>query len=188
MVLSVDEKSQIQALGRTQAPLPMKEGKPQTRTHDYTRNGTTTLFAALNILDGTVIGQTMGRHRQEEFLTFLDTIDGQLPSGREVHVILDNYGTHKTERVRQWLSGHTNWTFHFTPTSSLNAVEGFFAKLTRRRLKGAIFNSVAACEAAIERFIAEHNSREAKPFKWTADPAWIIAARKRGFQMINSYH
>ena len=167
----------------------MKQGKPQTRTPDYTRNGTTTLFAALNTLDGTVIGQTMERHRQQEFLSFLDTVDGQLPSGRQVHVILDNYGTHKTERVRQWLSAHTNWTFHFTPTSSwLNAVEGFFAKLTRRRLKGAIFGSVAACESAIERFIAEHNSREAKPFKWTADPSRIIAARKRGFQVINSYH
>ena len=190
VVLSVDEKSQIQALGRTQAPLPMKEGKPQTRTHDYQRNGTTTLFAALNILDGTVIGQTMGRHRQQEFITFLDTLDGQLPSGRQVHVIVDNYGTHKTEAVRSWLASHANWTFHFTPTSPswLNAVEGFFAKLTTRRLRRAIFNSVAECEAAIGRFIAAHNSRETKPFKWTADPDKIIAARKRGFQVINSCH
>ena len=190
VVLSVDEKSQIQALGRTQTPLPMKQGRPETRTHDYERNGTTTLFAALNVLDGTVVGQTMGRHRQQEFITFLDTIEQQLPAGREVHVILDNYGTHKTQSVRDWLSARANWTFHFTPTSSswLNAVEGFFAKLTKRRLRGAIFNSVAACETAIGRFIAEHNSREAKPFKWTADPDRILAARKRGFQMINSIH
>ena len=120
----------------------------------------------------------------------LDTIERQLPAAREVHVILDNYGTHKTPSVRDWLSAHANWTFHFTPTSSswLNAVEGFFAKLTKRRLRGALFNSVAACEAAIERFIAEHNSREAKPFKWTADPDRVIAARKRGFQVINSNH
>ena len=126
----MDEKSQSQALGRTQAPLPMTQGRPQTRTHDYQRNGTTTLFAALNILDGTVVGQTMGRHRQTECMTFLDTIDGQLPAGRQVHVILDNYGTHKTEAVRSWLWAHTNWTFHFTPTSSswLNAVAGFFAR------------------------------------------------------------
>ena len=132
----------------------------------------------------------MGRHRQQEFITFLDNIDGQLPAGRQVHVILDNYGTHKTEAVRSWLSAHTNWTFHFTPTSSswLNAVEGFFAKLTTRRLRRAIFNSVAECEAAIGRFIAAQNSREAKPFKWTADPDKIIAARKRGVQMINSCH
>ena len=190
VVLSVDEKSQIQALGRTQAPLAMKEGRPQTRTHDYQRHGTTPLFAALNILDGTMIGQSMGRHRQQEFITFLDTIEQQLPLGRQVHVILDNYGTHKTEGVRAWLAAHANWTFHFTPTSSswLNAVEGFFAKLTKRRLKRAIFNSVAECEAAIGRFIAEHNRHEAKPFKWTADPNKIIAARKRGFQMINSNH
>ena len=168
----------------------MKAGKPPTRTPDYQRGGTTTLFAALNVLDGTVIGQSMGRHRQQEFLSFLDTVERQLPLGREVHVILDNYGTHKTQSVRAWLMAHHNWTFHFTPTSSswLNAVEGFFAKLTKRRLKRAIFNSVAECEAAIERFIAEHNSREAKPFKWTADPTKIIAARKRGFQMINSNH
>lgn len=139
VVLSVDEKSQIQALGRTQAPLPMKTGKPQTRTPDYQQGGTTTLFAALNILDGTVIGQSMGRHRQQAFITFLDAVDRQLPVGREVHVILDNYGTHKTESVRAWLMAHANWTFHFIPTSSswLNAVEGFFAKLTKRRLRGA---------------------------------------------------
>ena len=167
----------------------MKQGRPQTRTPDYTRNGTTALFAALNTLDGTVIGLTMAGHRQQEFLGFPDIVDGQLASGRQVHVILDNDGMHKTERVRQWLSAHTNWTFPFTPTSSwLNAVEGFYAKLTRRRLKGASFSSVGACEAAIERFIAEHNDREAKPFKWTADPSRIIAARKRGFQVINSYH
>ena len=179
IVLSVDEKSQIQDLGRTQGPLPMKKGRPQTRTHDYKRNGTTTHFAALNVLEGTVIGQNMEHHRHQEFITSLDTVERQLPEGRDVHVILDNYSTHKTDTVHAWLNRHPNWTFHFTPTSSswLNAIEGFFAKLTRRRLKNAIFNSVTECEAAIHRFIEEHNRNEAKPFRWTADPAKIIATR-----------
>jgi transposase len=188
-VLSIDEKSQIQALGRTQNPLPMKAGQPETRTHDYKRNGTTTLFAALNILDGTVIGQHYQKHRQDEFISFLDHTAAQFPD-REVHAILDNYSTHKTANVHQWLADHPNWTFHFIPTSSswLNAVEGFFAKLTRRRLKHAIFQSVQECELAILRFIAEHNARGAKPFRWTADPDKIIAARKRGFALIDSHH
>ena len=137
IVLLVDEKSQIQALGRTQAPLPMKKGHPETRTHDCKRTTTTTLFAALNVLEGTVIGQNMERHRHQEFIAFLDTVERQLPGDRDVHVILDNYATHKTDAVRAWLDRHPNWTFHFTPTLSswLNAVEGLFAKLTRRRLK-----------------------------------------------------
>ena len=132
IVLSVDEKSQIQALGRTQAPLPMKKGHPETRTHDDKRNGTTTLFATLNVREGTVIGQNMERHRHQGFIAFLDTVERQLPRDRDVRVILDNYATHKTDAVRAWLDRHPNWTFHFAPTSSfwLNAVEGFFAKLT----------------------------------------------------------
>ena len=181
VVLSIDEKPQIQALDRTQVPLPMKTGRPEARTHDYIRHGTTTLFAALNILDGTVIGQHYQRHRQEDFISFLDHTAAFFED-QEVHVILDNYSTHKTAKVHQWLAEHPNWTFHFTPTSAswLNAVEGFFAKLSRRPLKHAIFKSLQECEAAILRFIEEHSGREAKPFRWTADPESIIAARKRG--------
>ena len=118
VVLSVDERSQIQALGRTQSPLQMKKGHPETRTHDYKRNGTTALFAYLNILDGTVIGQSMDRHRTQEFIDFLDTIAGQLPEGRDVHVILDNSSTHRTAEVHAWLNWLPRWTFQFTPTSS----------------------------------------------------------------------
>ena len=180
IVLSVDEKLQIQG------PLPMKKGQPQTRIHDYRRNDTATLFAALKVLEGTVIGQNM----DQEFIAFLDTVERQLPEGRDVHVIPDNHSTHKTDTVRAWLDRHPNRTFHFTPTSSswLNAVEGFVAKLTRRRLKHAIFNSVTECEAAIRRFIEEHDRDEAKPFRWIADPEKIIGARKRGFQVVDSYH
>ena len=190
IVLSVDEKSRIQALGRTQAPLPMKKGHPEARTHDCKGYGTTTLFAALNVLEGTVIGKNMERHRHLEFIAFLDTVERQLPRTRGVHVILGNHATHKTDAVRAWLDRHPNRTFHFTATSSswLNAVEGFFAKLTRRRLKHTICNSVTECETAIRRFIEEHNRNEAQRFRWTANPEKIIAARKRGFQVLDSYH
>ena len=131
VVLSVDEKSQIQALDRTQPGLPMKPGRAGTMTHDYKRHGTTTLFAALNILDGTVIGRNMQRHRHQEFVRFLNTIEAQVPVGKVIHAVVDNYATHKHPRVRRWLARHPRWTFHFTPTSAswLNAVEGFFAKL-----------------------------------------------------------
>ena len=137
VVLSVDEKSQIQALDRTQPGLPMKPGRAGTMTHDYKRHGTTTLFAALNILDGTVIGRNMQRHRHQEFIRFLNTIEAQVPVGKVIHAVVDNYATHKHPKVRQWLARHPRWTFHFTPTSAswLNAVEGFFAKLTRQRLR-----------------------------------------------------
>lgn len=137
VVLSVDEKSQIQALDRTQPGLPMKKGRAGTMTHDYKRHGTTTLFAALNVLEGTVLGRCMQRHRHQEFLRFLNTIEANVPAGKLIHVILDNYGTHKHPKVRAWLTRHPRFTFHFTPTSAswLNAIEGFFAKLTRRRLK-----------------------------------------------------
>ena len=137
VVLSVDEKSQIQALDRTQPGLPMKPGRAGTMTHYYKRHGTTTLFAALNILDGTVIGRNMQRHRHQEFVRFLNTIEAQVPVGKVIHAVVDNYATHKHPRVRRWLARHPRWTFHFTPTSAswLNAVEGFFAKLTRQRLE-----------------------------------------------------
>ena len=159
VVLSIDEKSQIQALDRTQPGLPMKKGRAGTMTHDYKRNGTTTLFAALNVLDGTVTGRNMQRHRHQEFIRFLNALERDIPAGKLVHAILDNYAAHKTPKVRRWLARHPRWTFHFTPTSCswLNAVEGFFAKLTRRRLKHGVFHSVVDLQAAINRFVAEHN-------------------------------
>jgi len=190
VVLSIDEKSQIQALDRTQPGLPMKKGRLGTLTHDYKRNGTTTLFAALNVLEGTVIGRNMQRHRHQEFIRFLNVLEREIAPGKQVHVVLDNYATHKKDKVRQWLQRHPRWTFHFTPTSCswLNAVEGFFAKLTRRRLKHGVFCSIVDLQATINRFIKEHNNNEAKPFKWTADPDEIVAAVKRGHQVLESYH
>ncbi len=189
IVLSVDEKSQIQALDRSQPGLPMKPGRAGTMTHDYKRHGTTTLFAALNVLDGTVIGQNMQRHRHQEFIRFLNAIERQTPSGKMIHLILDNYATHKHSKVRAWLQRHPRFVFHFTPTSCswLNAVEGFFAKLARRRLKRGVFHSVADLQAAINRFIDERNQKP-KPFVWTADPDKIIAAVKRGYQALDSIH
>ena len=159
-------------------------------THDYKRNGTTTLFAALNVLDGTVIGRNMARHRHQDFLRFLNEIERAVPAGKAIHAILDNYAAHKHEKVRAWLARHPRWTFHFTPTSCswLNAVEGFFAKLTKRRLKRGVFHSLVDLQAAINRFITEHNEIGAKPFTWRADPNAIIAARNRGFQTLESIH
>jgi len=189
IVLSVDEKSQIQALDRTQPGLPMKPGRAGTMTHDYKRHGTTTLFAALNILDGTVIGRNMQRHRHQEFVRFLNTIEAQVPVGKVIHAVVDNYATHKHPRVRRWLARHPRWTFHFTPTSAswLNAVEGFFAKLTRQRLKRGVFQSVVDLQLAINRFVAETNA-DPKPFVWTADPKRVLAAVKRGKQVLESIH
>lgn len=190
VVLSVDEKSQIQALDRTQPGLPLKKGRGPTMTHDYKRNGTTTLFAALNVLTGEVIGETAQRHRHQEFIRFLNRIEKSVPKGQDIHVVLENVSSHKTPEVTAWLARHKRWSFHFTPTSAswLNAVEGFFGKLTRRRLKYGTFRSVEDLEAAITRFIDEHNKNEAKPFTWSASPDKIIAARNRGFQMLESNH
>ena len=189
VVLSVDEKSQIQALDRTQPGLPLKKGRAGTMTHDYKRNGTTTLFAAMNVLDGTVIGQNMQRHRHQEFIRFLNAIEREVPAGKTVHAILDNYAAHKHPAVQRWLARHPRWTFHFTPTSAswLNAVEGFFATLTKRRLKRGAFRSVADLQAAINRFLDDHNA-QSKPFQWVADPDQIIAAVRRGHQALNSIH
>jgi transposase len=189
IVLSIDEKSQIQALDRTQPGLPLKKGRAGTMTHDYKRHGTTTLFAAFNVLDGTVIGRNMQQHRHQEFIRFLNTVNAEVPADKAVHVILDNYATHKHPKVRQWLDRHTRFTFHFTPTSCswLNAVEGFFAKLSKRRLKRGVFRSINDLQAAINRFLAEHNA-EPKPFTWTANPNKIIAAVKRGHQVLDSIH
>jgi transposase len=187
VVLAVDEKPQIQALDRTQPGLPIKPGRCGTMTHDYERNGTTTLFAALNVLDGTVLGRCMQRHRHQEFLRFLNTIEATLPAGKLVHAILDNYATHKHPKVLAWLGRHPRWTFHFTPTSAswLNAVETFFAKLTKRRLRRGSFPSLVALQEAINRFVAEHN-RSPRPFVWTADPDGIVEKVRRGRQALRS--
>jgi hypothetical protein len=176
VVLSIDEKSQIQALDRTQPGLPPKPGKAGTWTHDYKRHGTTTLFAALNVLDGAVLGRCMQKHTHQEFIRFLNAVERQLPTGRLVHVILDNYGTHKHPKVRAWLARHPLWNFHFTPTSGswLNAVENFFSVLTRRRLSRGVFKSVVDLQAAINRYLDEHNS-DPKPFVWTKPAKDILA-------------
>jgi transposase len=167
----------------------MKKGRAGTMTHDYKRNGTTTLFAALNVLDGTVIGRNMQRHRHQEFIRFLDTVEAQVTLRKAIHAIVDNYATHKHPKVQKWLARHPRWTFHFTPTSAswLNAVEGFFAKLTRRRLKRGVFRSVDELKAAIERFVAETN-HDPKPFVWTAKPNRALAAVKQGKQALESIH
>src|SRR5438128_12006361 len=169
LVLSVDEKSQIQALDRTQPGLPMKKGRCATLTHDYKRHGTTTLFAALNVLEGKIIGRCMQRHRHQEFIRFLNTIEADIPAGKIVHVVLDNYATHKHAKVRAWLDRHPRFVFHYTPTSAswLTAVEGFFAKLTKRRLKRGVFRSIVDLQAAITRFLNENNN-DPKPFVRTA--------------------
>jgi len=145
-------------------------------THDYVRHGTTTLFAALNVLDGTVIGRCMRRHRHAEFIRFLNAVEREIPSGQLIHAVVDNYATHKHPKVKAWLERHPRWTFHFTPTSGswLNAVETFFSALTRRRIRRGSFHSLVHLQAAIKRYLAEHNA-DPKPFVWTATPAAIIA-------------
>jgi transposase len=189
VVLSIDEKSQIQALDRTQPGLPMKKGRCGTMTHDYKRHGTTTLFAALSVLDGKVIGRCMQQHRHQEFIRFLNAVEANVPKRLAIHAIVDNYATHKHPKVKEWLARHPRWTFHFTPTSAswLNAVEGFFAKLTKRRLKRGVFRSVIELQAAIKRFLTEANESP-RPFVWTKDADKIIAAVKRGHQVLDSIH
>jgi transposase len=161
-----DEKSQIQALDRTQPGLPMKKGRAGTMTHDDKRHGTTTLFAALNVLDGSLIGRCMQRHRHQEFIRFLNAVERAVPAGRVIHVVLDNYAAHKHAKVRHWLTRHPRWIFHFTPTSCswLNAVETVFAKLVKRRLKRGVFPSLVALQAAINQFIEAHN-RDPRPVR-----------------------
>ena len=180
IVLSIDEKSQIQALDRTQPGLPLRPGKCGTMTHDYKRHGTTTLFAALNVLDGTVFGRCMQRHRHQEFLRFLGAIERQVPAGKIIHVVLDNVATHKTPEVLRWLARHPRWVFHFTPTSGswLNAVETFFSALTRRRLRRGVFRSIVDLQAAINRYLEDHND-DPKPFVWTKSADTILAKTQR---------
>jgi transposase len=180
LVLCVDEKSQIQALDRTAPLLPMRPGQPERRTHDYKRHGTTSLFAALDTKTGKIIGQTHRRHRSEEFRKFLDTIERDVPKDMDVHLILDNYGTHKTQLIRRWLAKRPRFHLHFTPTSAswLNLVERWFALLTQRQLRRGVHRSTKELETAIKNFIQHHN-RDPKPFVWhkTADQILDSVAR-----------
>jgi transposase len=187
MVFCVDEKSQIQALERTQPGLPMKKGRAGTMTHDYKRHGTTTLFAALNVLTGEVIGQCLPRHRHDEFLVFLKKLDKETPSDLDLHLIVDNYGTHKHPEVEQWLAAHPRVHMHFTPTSSswLNLVERFFAEITLRRLRRGVFTSVKELVAAITLYL-EH--RPPKPFIWTASVQSIVEKVNRANEVLEAQH
>jgi transposase len=175
LVLCVDEKSQIQALDRTQPGLPLKKGRCGTMTHDYKRHGTTSLFAALDVLAGTVIGSCYPQHRNEEFLKFLRQIDRETPAALDLHLVLDNYGTHKHENVRQWLEKHPRFHLHFTPTSSswLNLVERWFGEITRKRIRRGVFKSVPELINAIDDFI-RINNQNPKPFVWTKTPESIL--------------
>ena len=185
----------------------MKRHRPATMTHDYIRHGTTTLFAALNVLDGTVLGRCMQRHRHQEFIRFLNAVEAAVPAGKLIHAILDNYAVHKHPKVMAWLARHPRWTFHFTPTSCsppvssdtgrcadgsiascdrwLNAVEGFFATLTKPRLRRGTFASLVELQAAIKRYVAEANENP-RPFVWTAQPDGIIEKVRRGYQVSRS--
>ncbi len=176
LVLSVDEKTQIQALDRTQPSLPMRPGKCGTMTHDYKRNGTTTLFCALDVLQGTVIGSCMPKHRTEEFLKFLRLVDRKTDKDLDVHLILDNYTTHKTKRVEDWLAKHPRFHLHFTPTSAswLNMVEGFFSQITNKRIRRGAFKSVPELIDAIMEFI-EHHNENPTVFVWTKSADTILA-------------
>jgi transposase len=187
IVLCMDEKSQIQALDRTQASLPIKPGRAGTMTHDYKRNGTTTLFAALDVLTGSVIGECLPRHRHVEFLKFLRTIDREIPKRLQVHLILDNYATHNHPNVRAWLAKHPRFELHFTPTSSswLNMVEIFFAKLTDKAIRRGIFHSVPDLIDAIQTYLAAHNENP-KPFQWTATTDQILDKVRRGRATLNA--
>jgi transposase len=189
VVFSVDEKSQIQALDRTQPGLPMKKGRAGTMTHDYKRNGTTTLFAALNVLTGEVIGECHKRHRHDEFLAFLKTLDRQTPAELALHVIVDNYATHKHATVRAWLERHPRVTLHFTPTSAswLNLVERLFAELTQRRLRRGVFRAVKELEDAIYAYLAYRN-QDPRPFTWTASVQDILDKVKRAKETLGTLH
>lgn len=180
VVLCVDEKSQIQALDRSQPMLPMRPGQPARRSHDYTRHGTTALFAALDIATGRVIGKCYGRHRAAEFRKFLDEIEAAVPTDLDVHLVMDNYATHKAPLIRKWLAKRPRWHVHLTPTSSswLNQVERFFAMLTDKKIRRGIYRSVAALRADIASFINQHNTSP-KPFRWTKSADDILASIER---------
>jgi transposase len=180
LVLCVDEKSQIQALDRTQPLLPMRTGQPERRSHDYTRHGTLSLFAALDVATGKVIGRCYQRHRSREFLKFLRTVDAEVPSDLNVHLVMDNYATHKTQAIRTWLARRPHWHVHLTPTSAswINQVERFFAELTNKQIRRGVHRSTAELEAAIHRYIETENS-DPKPFRWTRAADDILASIQR---------
>jgi transposase len=186
VVLSCDEKSQIQALDRTQPSLPLKRGRGGTMTHDYKRNGTTSLFAAMNVLDGTIISECHARHRHQEWLKFLKLIKSQVPDDKEVHLICDNYATHKHAKVRAWAERNPRFHFHFTPTSAswLNMIERFFRDLSEKALKRGSFYNVNDLIGAIGEYINAHNANP-KPFIWTASSTDILAKVKRARAVLN---
>ncbi|MGO4332589.1 IS630 family transposase [Cupriavidus sp. 2TAF22] len=187
LVLCCDEKSQVQALDRTQPGLPLKKGRAATMTHDYKRNGTTTLFAALNVLDGQVIAQCQQRHRHSEWLKFLRKIDRETPKDKTLHLIADNYATHKHPAVQDWLAKHPRFNMHFTPTSAswLNMVERFFRDITTERLRRGVFTSVPELIAAINEYIAHHNTNP-KPFIWTKSARDILQKVIRANRRLSS--
>jgi len=189
LVLCVDEKSQIQALDRTQPGLPMKKGRCGTMTHDYKRNGTTTLFAALSMLDGKVIGDCMSRHRHQEFIRFLKKIDSETPSEIDLHLIADNYGTHKHPRVKSWLRRHPRFHLHFIPTSSswLNMVERWFREITEKRIRRGTFRNVSELIVAIKEYLNNHNQNP-KVFVWTASVDHIIAKVAKCKEALDALH
>jgi transposase len=185
IVLCVDEKSQIQALDRTQPGLPLKPGRCGTYTHDYERHGTTTLFAALQVVEGRVIGQCYPRHRHQEFLKFLQRLDAEFPNGKALHLILDNYGTHGHVRVQRWLARHPRFVLHFIPTSSswLNLIERWFAELSQKAVRRGVFHSVRDLQRAIAEFLAAWNAAPA-PFVWTASIKSILDKIARARQRL----
>ena len=187
LVFCVDEKTQIQALDRTQPMLPMRPGQLERRTHDYKRHGTTSLFAALELKTSRIIGQLHRRHRSQEFRRFLDTIEANVPAGLDVHIVMDNYGTHKTEIIRKWFAKRPNFHMHFTPTygSWINLVERWFAEITNKRIRRGIFRSVKELEQAITEYIDVHNDAP-KPFVWTKTADEILASIARFAQRTRS--
>jgi transposase len=187
VVLCVDEKSQVQALDRSQPVLPMRPGQAERHTHDYYRHGTTSLFAALDVATGKVLGRCHRQHRQQEFVRFLHHIEANVPRGLEIHLVLDNYATHKTPKVAAWLKKRPRYHLHFTPTSSswLNQVERWFAKITEQRIRRGVFKSVDELIAAIDDYIVEHN-RKPKPFVWTAGADLILGRIERLCKRINN--
>lgn len=186
VVLCVDEKSQIQALDRTQPGLPLKKGRAATMTHDYKRHGTTTLFAALDVKSGLIIGDCMPRHRAKEFLAFLRRIDRAVRKPRDIHLVLDNYATHKTPEVMAWLNRHPRFKLHFTPTSAswINLVERFFAEITMKRIRRGSYSSVDDLEAAIYDYLLKHNAKP-KPFVWSKTADNIIARERRALDALD---
>lgn len=186
VVLCVDEKSQIQALDRTQPGLPLKKGRAATMTHDYKRHGTTTLFAALDVKSGLVIGDCMPRHRAREFLTFLRRIDRAVTKPRDIHLVLDNYATHKTPEVKAWLDKHPRFKLHFTPTSAswLNLVERFFAEITAKRIRRGSYSSVDDLEGAIYDYLLQHNAKP-KPFVWSKTAEDILTRERRALDALD---